>query len=59
MLASDKHSSLLGPFISYAKNEVLRLHTQALSVFKNYFKAAGIQTLEPLPLPLISQGSAN
>ncbi len=30
MLVRDKHSSVLGPFISYAKNKVLWMHTQIL-----------------------------
>ncbi len=30
MLVRDKNSSLLDPFVSYAKNELLWMHTQIL-----------------------------
>jgi hypothetical protein len=41
MLVRDKHSSLSDPFVSYAKNEVLRIQTQiywrVCSQFKDFF----------------------
>ncbi len=46
ILVSDKHSSLLEPFVSYAKNEVLRIRTQNITL--NSTRVGSCLTFQPL-----------